>query len=74
MNILQPIPGRPATADGVRPLTERELDFYTTMEAHYKQRCAAEPCNRVLKTQLRMYSHIVASKEVGTFVGQIPVP
>lgn len=73
MNLSQPIKGSPVVANGVRILSEHEVGFYTTMFEHYKERCAADPCNAVLRSQLRAYKHIVESKEVGTFVGGIPV-
>lgn len=72
MNLSQPVKGTPVVADGVRSLSEQEVKFYTTMVNHYKERCAADPCNAVLKEQLRAYKHIVQSKQVGTFLGNRP--
>lgn len=72
MNLSQPVKGAPVVVDGVRPLSEQEVGFYATMVEHYKERCAADPCNAVLRSQLRAYKHIVESKQVGTFLGNGP--
>jgi hypothetical protein len=62
-----PIANTPLTSNTTRPLNDEEIKFYKSTLDHYKIRCGDEPCNRVLRAQMKMYEEIVNSGMIGTY-------
>ncbi len=64
--MITPTKASPAVAEDSRELNPQEMKFYKSTLDHYVGRCKADPCNRGLRSQMKMYEGIVSSGRIGT--------
>ncbi len=64
-----PIKATPAIADDMRPITDQERRYFKSMFDHYRDRCLSNPCNRMLREQMKVYLGYLESGVIATHGG-----